>query len=262
MENPIIKAARIMLALAMIVFGVQHFIYRDFLPKLEPVPAWVPARTFLAYCTGAIIILAAIGIATRIMDRLSAMVLGILFMGSVLCFHLSVLVSNLHDPDKWACICEELAIGSGTLILYGYLFGESSNQMTRKIMRIAGILFALSLTIFGTQHFMYADFIATLIPVWIPFPLFWAYFVGIVFFLVAISIVTKKKTYLGLTLMRIMFFFWEISLHIPRVIGKPTNMDEWTSAAVALAMCACSFVIASTMPGKQMTAHALQRQNV
>ena len=32
--------------------------------------------------------------------------------------------------------------------------------------------------VFGAQHFMYAAFIATLIPAWIPFHLFWVYFTG------------------------------------------------------------------------------------
>jgi len=62
-------------------------------------------------------------------------------------------------------------------------------------------------------------------------------------------------------LLAAMFFFWVICLHIPRVVNKPGNMDELTSAAVALAMCAGSLVIARSVPGEQVTVHALQRQS-
>src|SRR5215468_2751995 len=41
------------------------------------------------------------------------------------------------------------------------------------------LAFALSLMVFGYQHFLYAKFIATLVPAWIPFHLFWVYFTGV-----------------------------------------------------------------------------------
>lgn len=262
MENNFIKPIRWLLAISMIVFGVQHFIYRDFLPKLEPVPAWVPARAVLAYVTGTIIILAAVGIVSGIRDRLSAKLLGIIFIGSVIFLHLPLLVSNLHDPDKWACIFEELGIGSGLIMFAGLISGKRSNVVEEKPVRIAGIFFALSMVNFGIQHFMYGEYIARLIPSWIPGHIFLAYFIGVAFIAVAISIIIKKKTRLAGMLLGFMFLFWEISLHIPRVIAKPNGMDEWTSAAVALAMCASSFVVALTAPGEQVTVHALQRQNL
>jgi len=261
MENNLLKPTRWLLAIPMIVFGVQHFIYKNFLPKLEPVPAWVPARVVLAYVTGTIIILAAVGIVSGILDRQSAIVLGIIFIGSVIFLHLPLLVSNLHDPDKWACICEELGIGSGVIMFAGLISGKHSNGVQEKPARVAGIFFALSLVIFGIQHFMYGEYIAKLIPSWIPGHIFLAYFIGVAFIAVALSILIKKKTWLAGILLGFMFLFWEISLHIPRVIAKPNGMDEWTSAAVALAMCASSFVVALSAPGEQVTAHALQRQN-
>ena len=260
MENQFIKPARILMAIALIVFGVQHFIYRDFLPKLEPLPAGVPGRTALAYIFGSIIILSALGIATGIMDRLAAVVIATICLTSVVFFHLPLLANNLHDPDKWACICEELAIGSTILVLAGMLPGKTEDK-NAKVVRAGQIFFSITLIIFGIQHFMYAEFIATLIPGWIPFHIFWAYFVGVVFFSVAASIIFKRKTQLALTLLAAMFLFWVVFLHIPRVIDKPDNMDGWTSAAVALAMCAGSLVVARSVPGEQVTVHALQRQS-
>ena len=41
-------------------------------------------------------------------------------------------------------------------------------------------LFSIAFIIFGAQHFIYADFVATLVPRWMSWHLFWAYFVGVV----------------------------------------------------------------------------------
>ena len=45
--------------------------------------------------------------------------------------------------------------------------------------------------VFGAQHFMYASFIAFLIPAWIPGHLFWAYFTGTAFIAAGLSIAAK-----------------------------------------------------------------------
>ncbi|MBO0860326.1 MAG: hypothetical protein J2P21_17990 [Chloracidobacterium sp.] len=45
---------RFFLASAMLAFGLQHFVYRDFVTRVFPkLPAWIPAHTFLARVFGA-----------------------------------------------------------------------------------------------------------------------------------------------------------------------------------------------------------------
>jgi uncharacterized membrane protein YphA (DoxX/SURF4 family) len=92
---------------------------------------------------------------------------------------------------------------------------------------------------------MYARFITTDIPVWIPWKLFWAYFVGVAFFAAALSIATGKMVSLAATLLGAMFLLWVIILHMPRVVAAPGNGNEWTSEFVALAMGGASFLMAS-----------------
>ena len=58
--------------------------------------------------------------------------------------------------------------------------------------QVGRILFAIGLVVFGVQHLMYGAFVATLVPVWIPFRLFWAYFVGVAFISAALAIVSGK----------------------------------------------------------------------
>jgi hypothetical protein len=108
-------------------------------------------------------------------------------------------------------------------------------------------LFALPLLVFGIQHFMYARYVATLVPSWIPGHLFWAYFVGAAFVATTLSIATQIKARLSAIWLGIMFLLWVLVLHLPRVAAAPHNGDEWTSAFVALAMGGGAFLVAGTL---------------
>jgi positive regulator of sigma E activity len=93
---------------------------------------------------------------------------------------------------------------------------------------------------------MYARFVATLVPAWIPARLFWAYFTGIAFVAAAVSIATKRMLGMAAMLLGTMFFLWVVFLHAPRVTGAIRNGNEVTSLFVAVAMCGLSFVLAGT----------------
>jgi uncharacterized membrane protein len=113
---------------------------------------------------------------------------------------------------------------------------------------IGQIFVALSLVVFGVQHFIYGGFVATLVPAFMPGRLFWAYFVGVAFVAAAASIFTRMLARAAATMLGVMFFLFVVLLHIPRIIGSSTNGNEWTSGFVALAMCGGAWILASAAP--------------
>jgi len=110
------------------------------------------------------------------------------------------------------------------------------------------ILVAISLVVFGVQHFIYGGFVATLVPAFMPGRLFWAYFVGVAFVAAALGILTKMFARPAATMLGVMFFLFVALLHIPRIVGNSTNGDEWVSGFVALAMCGGAWILASASP--------------
>src|SRR5712692_5100090 len=110
------------------------------------------------------------------------------------------------------------------------------------------IFVAISLVVFGVQHFIYGGFVATLVPAFMPGRLFWAYFVGVAFFAAAIGILTKMLARPAATMLGVMFFLFVVLLHIPRIVGNSSDGNEWTSGFVALAMCGGAWVLASAAP--------------
>jgi len=107
---------------------------------------------------------------------------------------------------------------------------------------------AISLVVFGIQHFLYANFVATLVPAWMPARLFWTYLVGIGFVAAAIGAVVQTLTRPAGTLLGVMFFLFVAMLHIPRIVTHARDGNEWTSGFVALAMCGGAWILASAAP--------------
>ena len=230
MDN-LAKPGRILFAIPILVFGIQYFIYGQFQGGLPPVPPWAPGGSVLAYLTGAILIAAGASMAINIQARLVGH-----GAGNFLC---RVRCSAAHDEaefgdPQWQRSypgSRTLALGAAAWILAGTLPAVSRmsrgwETLTDNLAKAGLYLFAISLVIFGAQHFMYAQFIATLIPAWIPGHLFWVYFTGVGFMATALAIVPGIQACLGATLLGMMFLLWVIVLHAPRVFAAPRNGDE------------------------------------
>ena len=225
---------RTFFATAMAAFGLQYLIHALAASVPAPGPPWAPTPLFWGYVTAIILVAAATGIATGILARCAAISLAILLCVRVLLAYVPRLAANIHDPGPWTSGSELLALCGAALVLAG-------------VKKLGRILFAVPLVVFGVQHFLYARFIATLVPAWIPGRLFWAYFVGVAFSCAAVSIAAQKLARFSAILLGLMFFLWVLIVHLPRVAAAAHNGNEWTSMFVALAMSGGAFLVAGSV---------------
>jgi len=65
-----VRLARILYGLALIAFGLSHFVYLELTTPL--VPAWLPAHVFWAYFTGATFTVAGLAVISGVWSRLAA----------------------------------------------------------------------------------------------------------------------------------------------------------------------------------------------
>jgi hypothetical protein len=244
-----LRVGRLLFAIAMVFFGVQFLIFVTSINGPLPGPPWTHVTVSLDWLACISFLLAGVSIATRRFARLVATLLGAVLLLYVLCRHLPELVARPHDPSPWTLIFEILALAGGAWIVAASFpndaqISQPSDEVVFRLADVSRYLIAISLIVFAVQHFMYARFVAMLIPAWIPARLFWAYFTGIAFLAAAISITTKKLLRLAGMLMGAMFFLWVVLLHVPRVAAAPRNGNEVTSLFVALAMSGIGFVLA------------------
>ncbi len=245
----LINPGRLLFAIPMMAFGIQHLIFAATGTGLGP--PWTPEYHLFAYVLGAAFIAAGVSLAAGWQVRCAAILVGLIALVRVIICYAPRLASSPRDPGPWTSGFELLAMCGASLVLSA-TFANRRSRSGRggSLLEVGRFLFAVSLLVFGIQHLMYGAFVATLIPKWIPGHLFWAYFVGGAFIAAALAIVSGKVGPLAATLLGTMFFLWVMMLHAPRVVGALHNANEWTSLFVALAMSGGSWIVAGALSGR------------
>jgi uncharacterized membrane protein len=97
-----------------------------------------------------------------------------------------------------------------------------------KIVVLSNLCFAIPLAVFGAEHLLGARFIMLSVPSYMPWRLFWAYFVGFALLSASLSIATKIQVRWSGLLFGIMMFLFVAMVHIPRVLASPSDRIPWT----------------------------------
>src|SRR6516164_10696902 len=69
-----------------------------------------------------------------------------------------------------------------------------------KLILFGPLFYAAPIAAFGTEHFTVTKTIASLVPAWIPWHWFWAYFVGACFIAAGLSLATRIQARLAASL--------------------------------------------------------------
>jgi uncharacterized membrane protein len=245
---PIFRSGRYLFAVAVIAFGVIQLVTGNFLTGLFPFPETLPARKFFLYFFSTFFVLCGAGMSGDKFGRPAALGAGKIFFLLMIFPHVVKLLQDVHNPGPWTGLAETAGLCGGAFMLAETLLNlipeNKETAFTRFQMRAGRYIFAGGLLIVAAQHFMYAGYISTLIPGWIPFPLFWSYLVGVAFLAAGASLLIQMKMRLVATLLGFMFLFWVVFLHAPRVAASPRTEPEWSSLFVAVAFCGAFFVVA------------------
>lgn len=125
----LIEAGRYMFAIALVVFGIQHFMYAQFVAAL--VTPWIPGHLFWAYFVGVAFFAAAMcfGIGTKV--RLAGVMLGVMFLLFVVLLHIPRMIAAPHDGNEWTSGFVALACAGASFVLAGAL-PEKTPQYARR----------------------------------------------------------------------------------------------------------------------------------
>lgn len=103
---------------------------------------------------------------------------------------------------------------------------DERSERTKRLARFGEFLLAILTVYSGVMHFKFARFVAGIVPAWIPWHLFWAYFTGVALFAAGVSIVVRKQTRLAATLLGIMLSFFVVLIHTPSMVHSIVNKPE------------------------------------
>ena len=96
-----------------------------------------------------------------------------------------------------------------------------------KIVALSNLCFAVPLAVFAALHLSGVDFVLPIVPSYMPWRLFWAYFVGFALLAASLSIATKIQVRWSGLLFGIMMFLFVAMVHIPRVLANPRDRIAW-----------------------------------
>jgi uncharacterized membrane protein len=108
---------RILYALPFAVFGINHFIMKDF--YMGELTSFIPFGGYMILLTGVILILTSLSIMTRKYIRLSTLTLA----GLLLLFIATIHIPQLFEPDKkmiaMIALLKDISLMGGSLMIAG-----------------------------------------------------------------------------------------------------------------------------------------------
>ncbi|MCD0472407.1 hypothetical protein [Flavobacterium sp. JAS] len=261
----LIKIGRLFYGIGIIALGIHQLVIKNFRSEiLSPFPAWAHNNIILPILTGIALIFAGIIISgvfkIKFIDtKKVCLYLGFCFLAAVITSHLPYIIMLSADktPDfqVWINAIEELTYSGGAFVLAGSFTENSSardeknfTSLLEKLIPSGRIFYSILIILFGLSHFLFANFLSTMVPKWLPAPMFWTYFFGVALVISGISIISKiviKPIALLLAFTLLLFFLF---FHIPDAIANPSagGGNEIVRAFVALLFCGIALVIALT----------------
>ena len=233
--------------LGMIALGLVCFAFGDFHPG-QPVPKDFPARTALAYAVAAFMFVAGAAIQWRRTTALAAAALTAYFaLVVVLVMNGRVLIAHYDQFGPYESLAIQLSIAAGGLVLYA-TSADIDAGLASRLTRWGQIAFGACALIFGTAHFVYMDLTAPLVPKWLP-PTqeFWGYATGLCHIAAGVAILVGVQARLAAILLTVMFAAFTPLVHLPMLIGDPSNHWFWNENAVNVALTGAAWVVADSL---------------
>jgi uncharacterized membrane protein len=117
------------------------------------------------------------------------------------------------------------------IITYRRDFQTSSHDGAFGLTALGPVFVAASLAAFAGEHFSSTAGIASIVPKWIPAPLFIAYFVGVAHLAAASSFVARRYIRWSALCLAIMFGLFVVLMDLPAAFKRPEVRLFWSLAA-------------------------------
>ena len=128
-----------------------------------------------------------------------------------------------------------------------------------KIVALSNLCFAAPLAVFGALHLSSVNFVLPLVPRYMPWRLFWAYFVGFALLSASLSIATKIQVRWSGLLFGIMMFLFVAMMDIPGALASPRDRFGWTFVIREMSFAAGGWILAGNALREECRGHGGSR---
>ena len=255
-RNQLATLGRLFFGIGIFAFGIQQFIYGDFVPGRAPAwPASLPGRLVWAYVSGAVLIVAGAAIIFKWKVRWAGFVVGALVFLWALLRHIPEVAANPSSGTVLTSTGKALTLWGGAFAVAGSVrategahsdAASGTGSADQRLILIGRLCLGVFLILCGIEHFVFAQFVAPLVPAWIPGSMFWTYFSGVALIAGGAGLILTMTARVAGALSGLMIFLWFLLLHVPRAMAV-NNRNEWTAVFEALAFSGIAFVLAGSL---------------
>ena len=130
----IAAALRLIIAIAMIFFAVQHFLHPEFVPVIplqQPLPTWFPLHAPINYVVGCALAIAGVCMLLQLRARSAATLIGAAVLLVVIMVYLPLLIAKPSDVAQINYFFDTLAYAGGLLLMAHLLVSSPGDQNRR-----------------------------------------------------------------------------------------------------------------------------------
>ncbi len=159
--------------------------------------------------------------------------------------HATVLATLFETSPTVVAMC---AAGIALFSIGGW---AAKNQIAEargldKIVALSNLCFAVPLAVFGALHLFGPRFVVDLVPVYMPWRLFWVYAVGCGLIAASLSIATKIAVRWSGLLFGLMMFLFVAMIHLPGALRHPHDRILWTIVFREMSFGGAGWILAGT----------------
>jgi uncharacterized membrane protein len=245
------RPLRITIAVCYAAFGVHQLVYRDFVTRVIPkLPGWVPAQPVLAYLSGIALIAGAAGMLVG--SRRAALITGWGCLASALLLHLPRALTA--QQNLWTEFGKGMVLAGNAFIVAAAL-GSPAREWLVAYGKgaLAGFMILC-----GVEHFMYEPFVASLIPPWIPWHVFWTYFAAVALIAGGLGMLLPQTTKLAALLSGLMILAWVPLVHIPLALRNLRDPGQSVPVFEALQFGCAAVLIARLLLSQSLASEPRQ----
>lgn len=233
-------AARIAFATGMIGLGVVGLVFGDFAQVWQSVPAWVPGREALARASAVVLLACGIGLLSNRTKALASRLLLYFWALVVVLVAVPVVVKHPLNEIAWQEVAHFTMLVTAAWMLF---------TLDKRAVRIARLLFGLTLLPIGLAHFVYLELTAPLVPAWLPYHTFWAYFTGAAQIAAAVGVLLGIYAPLAAGLEAVLLALFTFLVWPPLMFAAPTKAGLWSEFTISWALTAAAWVVAASIRG-------------
>jgi uncharacterized membrane protein len=255
----IASTGRVIFAVTMTGLGIIGLLHRNFVPLWNPAPR-VSAGSLLVSLSSLISLSAGIGLLIRRTAGVAARVLLATFLLWLLLFRLPNFLLVPAFEACWSVFPLAVMLAAAWVLYVWFATDWDSNYLSSVIgsngLRIAHMLYGLSLIFFGAAHFIDVKDTLSLIPNWLPGHLFWVYFTGCAFIAAGVAALTGLCARLAVTLSVLQLTLFLVLVWLPIVATGSKNPFQWSETLLNVALIAGGWVVADSYRCTNLTAQS------